>query len=384
MKRPKGRGAVYERGAPGFDEKVLGTSFNGRDPGRRPQVLAEANSVFDVVNAVKRARREQLKISIVSGGHNSWSQNHLREGGLLLSMARINKVEVDAESQHAVVEPGCWGIDLDRALKKYDLFFPIAHAPDVCLGGYLLQGGFGWGGARLGLACQSVVGLDVVLADGSLVHASEEENADLYWAARGAGPGFFGVVVRYHLRVHPRHKFTGMKMQVFRMRYLDEVYSWADRVGPEVSRLVEFQMVMTPKAMGIFSPGIEVFAPVLAKSRKEAGAAVSFITNSPIRSKASLTTPLLPVSTSLMSQFANITHFPPNARWCTDDMWTDHPLEQLLPGLHKISETMPPAPSHSLWLNWNLHPDRPSGYCPKDDESSPDRQGLGRRTRIYA
>lgn len=360
MKRPKGKGIVIEREAPGFDARILSTSFNGRDPGHRPKVLVEANDVFDVVSALKRAKREDLQVSLVSGGH-SWAQNHLREGSLLLSLSRLNQVAVDVENKRAIVGPGCWGVDLDRLLKKHGLFFPVAHAPDVCLGGFLLQGGFGWGGTRLGVACQSVVGLDVVLADGSLVHASEEENSDLYWAARGAGPGFFAVVVRYHLKLYPRHKVTGMKIQVFRQEHLEDVYTWADSIGPKVSNLVEFQLLITPKAMGIFSPGIEVFAPVLANSWKEAKEAVSFLSNSPIRSKASFTTPLIPASTSLMSMTANLTHFPAGVNWCTDNMWVDAPIDKVIPGLRKIADTMPPAPSHSLWLNWNPHnqPKRP-------------------------
>lgn len=358
MKRPTGRGAIYERGTPDFDKKVLATSFNNRDPGHRPKVFIEANDVFEVIEAVKRARRENLKISIVSGGH-SWSQNHLREGCLLLSMSRFNKIQINAESETAIAGPGCWSIDLDCALKKHNLFFPVAHAPDVCLGGFLLQGGFGWGSIELGNACQSVIGVDVVLADGSLVHASEQENPDLYWAARGAGPGFFGVVIQYHLKLHKRHRFTGMKVQIFRMKHMEEVYTWADRIGSQVPRSVEFQLLMTPKAMGIFSPGIEVFAPVMADSYKEAKEAVSFMTNSPTRSKASFTSPLIPISTANMSRIAHHTHFPSTAKWCTDNLWLDAPVEKLMPGLRNIRDTMPPAPSHTLWLNWRAQENRP-------------------------
>lgn len=351
MKRPKGKGSVYERGTPEFDAKVLATSFNKRDPGQRPKLLIEANDIVDVINAVKRAKRENLKVSIVSGGH-SWSQNHLREDCLLLSMARFNSINVDAERHRAIVGPGCWGIDLDRALKKHDLFFPVAHVPDVCMGGFLLQGGFGWGSTFLGNACESIVGIDVILADGSLIHASEEENSDLFWSARGSGPGFFGIVVRYHLKVHPRPKFQGMQLQVFKMKHMEEIYAWADRIGAEVPSSVEFQFVMTPKAMGIFSPGIEVFAPVLTNSYKEAREAVSFITKGPLRKKAAFTPPLIPVSTAHMGIVANITHFPATAKWCTDNMWSNAPVEDLMPGLKRIAETMPPAPSHALWLNW--------------------------------
>jgi hypothetical protein len=118
-------------------------------------------------------------------------------------------------------------------------------------------------------------------------------------------------------------------------------------------------MLMTARAMGIFRPGIEVIAPVLADSWKDAREAVRFIDDSPIRKLASFTTPLLPMRTSFMSTIANITHFPPGVRWCADNMWVDAPVEQLLPGLNEIADTMPPAPSHSLWLNWHPPARRP-------------------------
>jgi len=358
MKRPKGKGRIWRRGEDGFDKAVLGTSFNARDSGARPDMLVEANDAADVRSALGQARDNGWKVSIVSGGH-SWAQNHLREGGLLLSMARINQIEIDAEARVAKVGPGCWGYDLDRALKKHRLFFPIAHAPDVALGGFLLQGGFGWASRELGLATQSVVGMDLLLADGSLIHANESKNPDIFWAARGSGPGFFAVVLRYHLRLHPRYRFTGMKVQVFRQEYLEEVFRWADDVGADVPRSVEFQMLITPRAMGIFKPGIEVFAPVLAKSWKEGKEAVRFINDSPIRKLASFTSPLLPTTTGLLSQIANISHFPRDVRWCTDNIWTDASIDDLLPGLNAIAETMPPAPSHSLWLNWYPPKERP-------------------------
>ena len=358
MKRPKGLGAIHERGTPGFDEKVLATSFNSRDPGHRPQVLIEANDVFDVINAVKRANRENLKVSIVSGGH-SWSQSHLREGSLLISMARFNDIRIDVANETAILGPGCWSIDVDRACKKHNLFFPIAHAPDVCMGGFMLQGGFGWGSMVHGNACQSLIGIDVVLADGSLVHASEDENSELFWAARGAGPGFFAIVINYHVKVHKRFKFQGMKMQVFRMKHMEDVYSWADEVGDLIPRSIELMVLMTPKAMGIFSPGLEVLAPVMTDSYKQAKEDVSFMTNSKVRSKASMTTPLIPISSMMMSSAVNITHFPADAKWCTDNAWLDAPVADMIPTLRKIRDTMPPAPSHSLWMNWRPLENRP-------------------------
>ena len=349
------RGTVLQRGAPGFDAAVLGTCYNARDPGVRPDVLVQANDVFDVITAVKAASRNHLKISVVSGGH-SWAQNHLRDGGMLIDLSRLDSVELDAEGMRAVIGPGVQGHKLVARLMRRGLFFPTPHAPGVCMGGFLLQGGFGWGSRALGLGCENVVGLDVVLADGSLVHADEQENPDLFWAARGAGPGFFGVVVRFHLRLHRKPRAIGMALQMFRMTHLEEVLEWADRVGPEVPPSVEFQILVARSVPAIFGPGLEVIAPVLAGSWKEARAATAFVTRSSIRRRASIALPLLPIPLTVAMAGAARAHFPSGMRWCTDNMWTDAPMAALLPGLRRIAETMPPAPSHALWLNW--HPQR--------------------------
>jgi FAD/FMN-containing dehydrogenase len=358
MKKPPGRGRTLERGAVGFDAAVLGTSFSGRDPGVRPRVLVQAETVFDVVAAVKRAKRENLKVSVCSGGH-SWMQNHLRADGLLIDMSRLDGIDIDVARGIAYAGPGCWSVDLDLALRKHGLFFPVAHAVDVGLGGFLLQGGFGWNSRVLGLGCENVVGLDVVTADGELLHASAEENADLYWAARGAGPGFFAVVVRYHLRLHPRPKTAAIAIQVFRMKHLEEVFLWADRIGPEVPRSVEFQLLLSRNSPGIFAPGVEIIAPVLTHSWKQAKEDVAFLTRGPLRPKASLTMPLLPMSPSSLSRFAARRVFPSGMRWSVDNMWSDAPMEQLLPGIRRIADTLPPVPSHVLMLSWHPPARRP-------------------------
>ena len=111
---------------------------------------------------------------------------------------------IDAGAMTARVQPGCRGNDLVAALAEHDLFFPAGHCIGVAVGGYLLQGGFGWNGRVHGPACMSVEAIDVVTADGETVRASATEHPDLLWAARGAGPGFFGAVTAFHLRVYPQ------------------------------------------------------------------------------------------------------------------------------------------------------------------------------------
>ncbi len=352
MKRSHTKGRMFRRGEAGFDSAVLGTSFNARDPGRRPDVVVQANDVADVVAAVKLAKAENLKIGVCSGGH-SWAQNHIRDGGLMLDVSRLNAIEIDAANQRAVVGPGCQSGELNAAVARQGLFFPVAHALTVGIGGFLLQGGFGWNSRQRGLGCENVVGLDIVLADGELVHADENENADLFWAARGSGPGFFAVVVRFHLKLHPRPRAIGLKVQVFRIRHLEAVMAWADKAGPSVPAFVEFQLVVNRKALGVFSHGIEVIAPVLADSWREAREAVAFIDNSPLRPKASLTLPLLPLTLNFMMKTGEKTLFLPDTRWRADNMWMNGPIEPMLPALRRIADTQPPAPSHALWLNWN-------------------------------
>lgn len=358
MKQVAGAGRTIAKGEAGFDAALLGTSFNAQDPGRRPALIVQANDHADVVAAVRQAWDQGLTIGICSGGH-SWAQNHIRDDGMLIDLSRLDSIVIDPTGGTATIGPGCLAGDLNAALVKHKLFFPVAHAYTVGMGGFLLQGGFGWNSRASGLACQSVIGIDVVLADGTLVHASETENPDLLWAARGSGPGFFGVVVRFHLRLQPRPKFVGMKIQVFRIRHLEAVMAWADHVGPSVAPFAEFQLVFDRKAMGIFAHGIQVLTPVLADSWREASAAVAFIDKSPIRKLASFTLPLLPVSLGMMMKGGERTLFLPNTRWTADSMWMDTPIEPLLPALRRIAETQPAAPSHALWLNWNGPAKRP-------------------------
>jgi len=358
MQRSHAKGAVFRRGEAGFEQAVLGTSFTARDPGRRPDVVVQANDVYEVIAAVRQAARDGLRIGMCSGGH-SWAQNHIREGGMMLDLSRLNAVEVNADAMTAAVGPGCLSGELNLALVPHGFFFPTAHAWTVGMGGFLLQGGFGWNSPQLGVGCQNVIGVDVVLADGSLVHANESENSDLFWSARGAGPGFFGVVVRFHLKLHKRPKFIGMKLQVFRIKHLEQVMRWADKVGPQVARNVEFQIVMNPKATFINTHGLEVITPVCADSWSEARQHLDFITHSPIRSLASVTLPLLPMSLNFMMKAGEKTLFLANTRWSADNMWMDGPIDPVLPGIHRIAETQPPHPSHVLWLNWNAPGNRP-------------------------
>lgn len=350
MNELKVKGKVLRKTDAGFEQAIRATIFNQRDTGRMPEMMIVPQDVDDVIAAIHYAKSAGLRISVCSGGH-SWSHNHLRPGSLLINMKGFNKYEINREAMTATAGPGCGGSDLLVALMKQGLFFPAGHCKGVCIGGYLLQGGFAYNGRKLGMACESVIGLDIVTAGGELIHASATENPDLFWAARGSGGGFFGVVVRFHLRLYPKPKYCGMAGQVFDIKHLETVFNWAYEVGPEVSPAVEFQLLMSRKTMTVFGPGIEVFAPIFADTRDELEHAQAFLRHSPIKKKAFLKMPFMPVPISWMYSLA-MTHYPYQYHWGVDNMWTGAHVRDLMPYLKKIAATLPPAPAHVLWLNW--------------------------------
>jgi FAD/FMN-containing dehydrogenase len=362
----RGFGRRFRRGEPGYQDALMGMLFNKREPNRFPDVIVQANGVEDVVAAVREARRLDMRIGVCSGGH-SWSANAVRDGGMLLDVSRLAASLIDRQARFALAGPGCGGSDLAAAALRANCFFPAGHCRGVCIGGYLLQGGFGWHSRMLGMACESVIGIDVVTADGDLVHANETENADLYWAARGSGAGFFGVVVRFHLRLHPRPKFIGSAAHIFRLEHLEDVFAWAHEAGRGALPEVEFQILTTRRAGGIFAPGLEVVAPVFAHSEKRAREAVAFLNESPLRAKAALRLPLLPIGLAPMYGVAML-HYPRGLRWGVDNMWTHAPVDALVRTMRRLADTLPPAPSHTLWLNWRPPAQRPDMAFSVEDE----------------
>lgn len=341
---------TFRRGDPGYEAARRATMWNARVPDRFPEVVAQAQSTEDVMAAVRLATREGWTIGVASGGH-SWSGNHVRDGGMLLDVSRLRDAAIDREARRARVGPGCPGHHLAAQLARRRLFFPSGHCPGVAVGGFLLQGGFGWHGRVLGPACASVLALEIVTAEGELVTASETENADLYWAARGAGPGFFGVVVAFHLKLYPRPRVIGVAAQSYPIAMLEDVFRWAHQIGPDVPRTCELQLMVHGRATGVGGPGIEVLAPVLADGLGEAHHAWEFLRQCPLRKKAALKLPLVP--TGLGALYRGVAkHYPDGRRWAVDNMWTSAGIDELLPGLKRIAATMPPPPTHMLWLNW--------------------------------
>ena len=134
---------TFWRGDPGYERARRNAVANGRKPNRFPDVIVRAQTDKDVVEAVRLANTHDLKIGIRSGGH-SWAASFLRDGGMLLDLSQMTDFSIATTERTATVRPAVRGADLDLALRNYGLFFPIGHCLPVTLGGFLLQGGFGW------------------------------------------------------------------------------------------------------------------------------------------------------------------------------------------------------------------------------------------------
>src|SRR5262245_3724643 len=181
-------GPVTWRGDRDYEPTRRGMLWNAWKPARFPDLIVRASSEQDVVAAVTFARSRGLKIAVRASGH-SWCGSPLHNGGLLLDLSQLREVSIDPEARTAAIGPGVSSHGLASALAGHALGFPVGHCGHVGLSGFLLSGGLGSNSGVWGPACLSVTGVEAVTADGQLTRADEGQNAALFWAVRGAGPG---------------------------------------------------------------------------------------------------------------------------------------------------------------------------------------------------
>ena len=168
---------------------------------RRPALIARCTGAADVMEAVKFAAERQLLVSVRGGGH-SLSGQSVCEKGLMIDLAELNSVRVDARRRIATVDGGALLGALDREALAHNLATTAGTVSHTGVGGLTLGGGFGRIGRKFGLTCDNVRSIDLVTARGQLVTASNEENKDLFWGLRGGG-GNFGVATSFEFQLHP-------------------------------------------------------------------------------------------------------------------------------------------------------------------------------------
>jgi FAD/FMN-containing dehydrogenase len=347
-------GDVFWSGEDGYEDALAQAVWNELKPPRRPAAIVHATSAEDVVAAVRLARERGLRIKARSGGH-AWTGSSVRDDAILVNLAQLSEVRVDAASATATVEPGSKGRDLNTLLEPHGLFFPTGHCPTVGVGGYLLQGGWGWNSTSLGPACVSVIGVDVVTAAGELVHADETQNSELLWAARGAGPGFPGIVTRFHLRCHPRPRSMLLSNYVYPLEVIDELLEWALQIGREVPPQLEFVILgTTPRIDNVVvegPPALVINAIAMFDEAREGERALALLESCPVLEHASLRVTAAPMTLNELYAIGESTEAP-GFRWAVDNMWTDAGAAELVPAVREIFEGVPTPASHVFWLNW--------------------------------
>lgn len=168
---------------------------------RRPALIARCALPDDIVQAVNFARKHDLLVSVRGGGHNI-AGNAVCDDGLMIDLSLMKSVKVDPTARRATVEPGCTLADFDAAAQAHGLATPLGINSTTGVAGLTLGGGFGWLSRKYGMTVDNLISAEVVTADGKQVHASEAENADLFWGLRGGG-GNFGIVTSFEFRLHP-------------------------------------------------------------------------------------------------------------------------------------------------------------------------------------
>ncbi|MFZ0141198.1 MAG: FAD-binding oxidoreductase [Aeromicrobium sp.] len=191
-------GNLLEDGDDGYDDAR--SIFNAMID-RRPALIAQCESVSDVQAALAHAQANGLEIAIRSGGHSVAGASSV-DGGLVIDMRRMNSVEVDPEARTATVAGGATWSDFDRATQEHGLATTGGRVSSTGVAGLTLGGGSGWLEREWGLACDNLLEVDIVAADGRVVTANEDENSELFWALHG-GSGNFGIATRLVFQLHP-------------------------------------------------------------------------------------------------------------------------------------------------------------------------------------
>jgi FAD/FMN-containing dehydrogenase len=197
---------------------------------KRPALIARCAESADVVSSVRFARDHDLVVSVRGGGH-SVAGNAVCDGGLMIDLSAMKGVRVDPEKQTAVAEPGLTLGEFDRGTQAFGMATTLGVVSNTGIAGLTLGGGIGWLNGKYGLACDNLLSVDVVTADGQLLRASDAENSDLFWGVRGGG-GNFGVVTSFEYGLHSVETVLG-GMMVYPLSRAGEVLRFFDEFAAE-------------------------------------------------------------------------------------------------------------------------------------------------------
>jgi FAD/FMN-containing dehydrogenase len=186
---------------PGDDEYEAARQVHQAAVDAQPLAIVRAADARDVTFTVLFARDNELELAVRGGGHSVAGHGTI-DGGIVLDLADMRGLHIDPDARVAWAQPGLTAIEFTEAAAAHGLATPFGDTGSVGLAGLTLGGGIGWLVRKHGLTIDSLIGVEIVTADGRQLVANEQEHADLFWAVRGGG-GNFGVVTRFQYRLHP-------------------------------------------------------------------------------------------------------------------------------------------------------------------------------------
>ena len=235
---------------------------------KRPALIVRCRETADAAIAVNYAREHGLEIAVRSGGHSVVGFG-VCEGGVVIDLSGMKTISVDPVARTACAGGGVlWG-NIDAATQTHGLHTPGGRVTTTGIGGFTTGGGYGWTSSKYGLACDNLLSAEVVLADGSIIRASEHENEDLFWGIRGGG-GNFGIVTEFEFRLHPLGPIVLAGLTLWRLdRAADVLEAWRDYADAAPDELSTACVIVTAPP--------EDFVPEHLRGRTALGIAVLYV-----------------------------------------------------------------------------------------------------------
>ncbi|MBA3653267.1 MAG: FAD-binding oxidoreductase [Actinobacteria bacterium] len=245
-------GELLRQGDAGYDEAR--EVYNAMFSDRWPALIARCRSTADVVAAVKFGRSTGVEVAVRAGGHSIAGFSTI-DDGLLIDLSPMKHIDVDADGRIARAQPGVLLGELDAETLRHGLATPLGFVSVTGIAGLTLNGGIGFLTRKHGLSCDNLLAAEVVLADGSVVTASDDENADLMWGLRGGG-GNFGIVTRFEYRLHEVSDVY-IRMSFYEPAALRDILRVLATDGPGLSEdVVAYAGSMTIPEIDMFPPEV--------------------------------------------------------------------------------------------------------------------------------
>ena len=201
---------VIQEFASGLHGRILRAGDEDYDVARRhynalinkhPALIVQCAGVADVIDAVNFASTHRILVAVRGGGHNV-AGRALVDGGMVIDLTPMKGIRVDPARRTIRAQGGVtWG-EFDRETCAFGLATTGGLVTTTGIAGFTLGGGLGWLMRKYGLACDNLLSVDLVTAEGDFMTVSADEHPDLFWGLRGAGPNF-GVATSFELRLHP-------------------------------------------------------------------------------------------------------------------------------------------------------------------------------------